>query len=122
VHENTRVRDAVAFLQKDDFSEFGQLMFESHVSSRDLYEVSHPRLDLLVEIAREQDGVIGSRMTGAGFGGAVICLIKAKLADGITNNISSEYERETGKIPNTIVCEIPDGVKTREINLDRIRL
>jgi galactokinase len=115
VHENTRVRDAISFLRNDEIERFGELMFESHESSRELYEVSHPRLDMLVEIARRQEGVIGARLTGAGFGGVILCLIKEKLADTITRNISSEYEKETGDKPNTILCEIPDGVRTRII-------
>jgi galactokinase len=114
VNENSRVRDAVAFLKNGEIRKFGGLMFESHESSRELYEVSHPRLDLLVEISQRQEGVVGSRLTGAGFGGAILCLIKANLAETIAKNISSKYEMETGEKSNTIICEIPDGVSTQE--------
>ena len=115
VHENDRVKDAISFLRNDEIERFGELMFNSHESSRDLYEVSHPRLDMLVEIARRQEGVVGARLTGAGFGGAILCMIKEKLADTITRNIGSEYEKETGDKPNIILCEIPDGVRTEEL-------
>jgi galactokinase len=115
VNENSRVREAVNYLENGAIKKFGELMFESHESSRDLYEVSHPRLDLLVEISRRQKGVIGSRMTGAGFGGAVLCLTNAGLAESIGKNISSEYEKETGDRPNTILCDIPDGASTQEV-------
>lgn len=115
VDENARVRDAIFFLKNEEIKKFGELMFKSHESSRDLYEVSHPHLDLLVEISRRQNGVIGSRMTGAGFGGAILCLVKANLANTIAKNIGTEYESETGKQPNSIICEIPEGATTRKI-------
>jgi galactokinase len=115
VYENARVQDAITFLKQGKVRGFGSLMYESHESSRDLYEVSHPRLDMLVEIARRQEGVIGSRLTGAGFGGAILCMVKERLADTIAKNICSEYQKETGDKPTTILCEIPDGVKTEEV-------
>ena len=120
VYENDRVQDAISFLRNDEIERFGELMFDSHASSRDLYEVSHPRLDMLIEIARRQEGVIGARLTGAGFGGAILCLIKEKLADTIARKISSEYEKETGDKSNTILCEIPDGVKTEELIVQQL--
>jgi galactokinase len=120
VNENARVRKAITYLKNDEIHKFGNLMYESHESSRDLYEVSHPRLDILVEMTRKLDGVVGSRMTGAGFGGAILCLIKADFADVIAKRINHEYEMETGEKPTTILCEIPDGVQTQKIDSHQI--
>ncbi|MFX1368957.1 MAG: galactokinase, partial [Promethearchaeota archaeon] len=72
VLENERVKSGVKALRDGRFEDFGALMYESHASSRDLYEVSHPNLDTLVEIAKSKNGVLGSRLTGAGLGGATL--------------------------------------------------
>ena len=87
---------------------------ESHNSSRDLYEVSHPNLDLLVEIAMRQDGVIGSRLTGVGQGGSVLSIVKQSLVEEFVKSISSQYEKESGKSPTVTVFEIPGGVITEK--------
>lgn len=112
VMENQRVSLGMRALKEGRIKDFGQIMSESHNSSRDLYEVSHPRLDLLVEIARKTKGVLGSRMTGAGFGGAVLSLVSTKYVDPFMRSISSAYEKETGVVPNVLSCRIAGGVIT----------
>ncbi len=77
--ENGRVLEAVDALKKGELSRFGKLMGESHASLRDKYEVSCPELDLMVEIAGSITGCIGSRMTGAGFGGCTISLVEEEV-------------------------------------------
>ncbi|MHA1637938.1 MAG: galactokinase [Candidatus Thorarchaeota archaeon] len=112
VEENARVRKGIELLSKNDVSEFGKLMRESHNSSRDLYEVSHPDLDHLVEIAMRQDGVIGSRMMGAGLGGSIISIVKQSDVEEFAKSISSQYEKESGRNSIVTVFGIPGGVIT----------
>lgn len=116
VEENARVRKGIELLSKNDVTEFGILMRESHNSSRELYEVSHPNLDLLVEMAVHKEGVIGSRMTGTGLGGLVLAIIKQSHVEGFVKSISSQYEKESGKRPTVTVCDIPGGVITEQAN------
>jgi galactokinase len=110
VLENQRVIDGMNALQEGNIETFGSLLNDSHISSKTLYEVSHPRLDLLVSLALAKDGVIGSRMTGAGLGGSTITMVKANDVDKFASDIAREYEHETGDAPEVIVCEIPGGV------------
>lgn len=81
VTEIQRTLDAAAALEKGDFRQFGRLMNESHDSLRDDYEVSSKELDSLVSAAREVDGVLGSRLTGAGFGGCTVTLLRRDAVD-----------------------------------------
>jgi len=97
--------------------EFGKLMVDSHNSSRDLYEVSHPMLDFLVETSLRYDGVFGARMTGAGLGGSIISLMKAEKVQDYSDMISQVYEKEIGETPEIIACEIPGGVITDTVIL-----
>lgn len=92
VMENSRVQRGMDILRKGQLKDFGQLMYESHASSRNLYEVSHPQLDFLVELAKQQKGVLGSRLTGAGLGGAIISLVKAKHVDEFIRSMTRNYE------------------------------
>jgi galactokinase len=110
VLENARVRQGMALLENRDFTAFGNLMYESHASSRDLYEVSHPKLDRLVDIASRQGGVLGSRLTGAGLGGAVLVMCKASKTPEIAKAIASGYEEDTGMVPDVMPVSIPGGV------------
>ncbi len=111
VKENDRVRRGTDALSKQNLSDFGTIMGESHASSRDLYEVSHPKLDLLVGISIRQEGVFGSRLTGAGLGGAVLALVDNTKIDDYSLAITKEYEKETGLIPKIIPVSIPGGVQ-----------
>lgn len=115
VLENERVRNGIVALKESDLKLFGGIMLASHASSRDLYEVSHPNLDRLVRLSEEQEGVLGSRLSGAGFGGNVIALVKQRSLDRFKNEVSKEYEGETGKRPHITEVSIPGGVQTRRL-------
>lgn len=91
VSENIRVEQAAAALQAGDLAYFGQLMFESHASLRDDYEVSCSELDFLVELARPLPGVYGSRMTGGGFGGCTVSLVAAEHCDSVVAALKAGY-------------------------------
>jgi len=110
VEENQRVRDAELALQKNDFVAFGKLMNRSHESLRDLYEVSCPELDWLVKRAWETEGVYGSRMTGAGFGGCTVTLIEKEAIPVYTARIEP-YERIFSFKPESFLCEPASGVR-----------
>jgi galactokinase len=86
------------------------LMFESHASLRDDYEVSCKELDAAVEICAESRGVYGARMTGAGFGGCAICLVREDCTDGVIERLISLYPEKTGKQAGIVVCTLEDGV------------
>jgi galactokinase len=90
VSENTRVLDAVEALRAEDFRELGRLMYASHASMRDDFEISTPELDAFVELARES-GALGARLTGAGFGGCAIALVLAEEADDLARNVRRAY-------------------------------
>ena len=115
VRENQRVREGIALLKEKRIPKFGELMIESHNSSRDLYEVSHPNLELLMKISMMQKGVIGCRLTGAGLGGNLLILIKTIEASKIAKSIADEYEKESGLVPSISTCEIPGGVTVEEL-------
>ncbi|MDD5223735.1 MAG: galactokinase [bacterium] len=110
VMENDRVTRAVEALTHNNLREFGKLMVESHNSLRDLYQVSCPELDLLVKNALALKGVLGSRMTGAGFGGCTVSLVEEKAVDEFRIKSSRAYRKDTGKVPEFYVCQISDGV------------
>lgn len=96
ISENERVKKAVQALRNHDMSRFGQLMNASHASLRDDYEVSCPELDFLVEHAQQFEGVLGSRMTGAGFGGCTVTLIAEKQIERFIEEIGKAYEKKFG--------------------------
>jgi galactokinase len=110
VSENARVKEGINALEQEDLRRFGALLYESHESSKELYEVSHPRLDLLVDIARSHKGVYGSRMTGAGLGGATLSVVAKEYVEGFRKEISEAYEAQIGEKPDVYVSEIPGGV------------
>ena len=109
VSEDDRVLTAANALSAGDLPRFGQLMYQSHRSLRDDYEVSCRELDLLVEIASECEGVYGSRMTGGGFGGCTVALIHAEAAQSFQARIAEAYKKETGTIPDVYVCSATEG-------------
>jgi len=109
VTENARVLDSVKALKAGDVSRFGELMNASHDSLRDDYEVSCPELDVLVEAARSVDGVYGSRMTGAGFGGCTVSLVREDAADRFRSHVGDVYRRETGITATFYTCRASDG-------------
>ena len=96
VTENRRVLDAAAALRSGDLALFGRLLNASHDSLRDDYEVTGPELDSIVRAARAQKGVLGARMTGAGFGGCAVALVEKSCADAAIAEIERVYKAETG--------------------------
>jgi len=107
-YENERVLETVEALKRGDLDSVGRLMRESHQSGRNLYEVSCRELDLMVEIAETVEGVVGCRMTGAGFGGCTVNLIWDWLVDELAQRVSKRYKEKTGIKPEIYACEIPD--------------
>ena len=109
VSENQRVQDAVGYLNQGDVSKFGELMNLSHVSLRDDFEVSCKELNIMQEIALEQQGCFGARMTGAGFGGCAVALVEESVADQFAENVSTKYEEATELKPNIYITSATDG-------------
>jgi galactokinase len=109
VQENQRLLDGVAALESDDIETFGQLMYGSHEGLSNWYEVSCPELDVLVDIARHQPGVLGARMMGGGFGGCTINLVREETLDAFMSAITKQYKASTGKDTYLHVCKIEDG-------------
>ena len=109
VYENQRTVKAVEALQNNDVTLFGQLMNASHVSLRDDYEVTGIELDTLVEEAWKVEGVIGSRMTGAGFGGCTVSIVKDEAVDTFIKEVGTAYEAKIGYAADFYVVEIGDG-------------
>ncbi len=109
VYENQRTMKAVKALKEHDIKRFGKLMIESHVSLRDDYEVTGVELDTLVESALEQEGVIGSRMTGAGFGGCTVSIVKDDFVDAFIENVGMMYKEKIGYAADFYVVEVGDG-------------
>lgn len=109
VYENRRTIRAVEALKANDIELFGKLMNESHVSLRDDYEVTGIELDTLVEEAWKLDGVIGSRMTGAGFGGCTVSIVKDEAVDTFIEKVGEAYLKKIGYAADFYVVEIGDG-------------
>jgi galactokinase len=109
VSENLRTLEAVKVLQAGHLERFGELMNQSHDSLRDDYEVSSKELDQLVELARRQPGVLGARMTGAGFGGCTVNLVRADAAGDFAQAVSRGYKEALGLPAEIYVCQASDG-------------
>jgi galactokinase len=109
VGEVQRTSDAVKALKAGDLVKFGKLMNASHVSLRDDYEVTGPELDTMAEEAWKIDGVIGSRMTGGGFGGCTVSLVKDEAIDTFIDQVGKAYEAKIGIKPEFYIAEIGDG-------------
>lgn len=111
VSENQRVLAATKALQSGDTDSFGHLMYRSHASLRDDYQVSCKELDLLVDLASSSSSVFGARMTGGGFGGCTVNLVRTDASDSFTEHISQAYQEVTGIIPEIYVCEPAQGAQ-----------
>ena len=111
VNQKTTAVRLIPVIGKDvgDVAEFGRLMNASHVSLRDDYEVTGKELDTLVDTAWKQDGVIGSRMTGAGFGGCTVSIVKEDAVKNFIENVGKIYEEKIGYKADFYVVEIGDG-------------
>ncbi len=111
VTENQRTLEAVEALRRGDVVRFGQLMNASHASLRDDYQVSCLALDIMVEAAQRQPGVLGARMTGAGFGGCTVNLVRAEHTQAFVREVSRAYTNAMGVMPDVYVCQAEDGVR-----------
>lgn len=109
VAENQRTVKAVAALKENDLETFGQLMNQSHISLRDDYKVSCDEIDLLVDLAWETDGVIGSRITGGGFGGCTVSIVKNDAVAAFIENVGKQYKEKTGIDAEFYVVDIGEG-------------
>ena len=109
VLENERVGRFAEALEKEDAYRLGALMESSHASLRDDYEVSCPELDALVELATDAPGFVGARMTGGGFGGCTVNLVRASHLDGFQAHVADSYERRTGRVPRLFATEAAAG-------------
>lgn len=112
VYENQRTVKAVEALNNNDIALFGKLMNESHVSLSKDYEVTGVELDTMVEAAWKQEGVIGSRMTGAGFGGCTVSIVEEDKVDSFIREVGKEYEEKIGYAADFYVVDIGDGPVT----------
>jgi galactokinase len=111
ISENKRVLEAVKALMNKDFNHFGELMVQSHNSLRDDYEVTGFELDSLVEISLNQQGVLGARMTGAGFGGCTVAFVREENLDAFISGVEVAYKNKTGLDALFYLPEVGDGVK-----------
>ncbi len=111
IAEDDRVLKSVEALKNDDIQAFGRLMIASHHSLRDLYEVSGKELDTLVEEALQVDGIVGARMTGAGFGGCAVSIVKAEAVEALIAQVGQNYLERIGYEASFYVSEIGDGGK-----------
>lgn len=111
ISENQRVKDAVLALQTGDLDIFGKLLFASHISLRDDYEVSGKELDTIVEFCLGHRYCIGARMTGAGFGGCAIALVQSVHSTAFAEDLAEHYTSVTGYAPGIFVASADDGVR-----------
>jgi galactokinase len=114
ISEYERVEEAVVALNAGEIKTFGKLMFDSHVSLKDFYEVSGKELDTIVEFCKHYNSCIGARMTGAGFGGCAIALVKKSEFEDFSEKISVYYQKHIGFKPGVFSSEVGEGV--RKIN------
>lgn len=111
ITENERTLQAAEAMQRGDAVALGRLMDASHASLRDDYEVSSKELNVMVEIAREQPGCFGARMTGAGFGGCAVVLVEAESVPGFAKRVAEAYEQTTKIKPNIFICQAANGAE-----------
>jgi galactokinase len=116
VKEIHRVEQAILALHRGDAHMFGGFMFASHKSLRDLYEVSLPELDHLVEIARGLPGIYGARLTGAGFGGCTVNLVASEEAGAFMQGLQAGYLKKTGKEAKVYLCHASQGADARLVS------
>jgi galactokinase len=111
IGENARTLQAVEAMRRGDAIEFGQLMQLSHMSLRDDFEVSSRELNIMVECAEHQSGCYGARMTGGGFGGCAVALVRQDAAEVFSANVAAEYQGATGLTPNIYICTATNGAE-----------
>lgn len=115
VGEDERVMKGVELLEAGKVEEFGALWFQSHESSRDCFENSCPELDVLVELAHTIPGCVGARLSGGGFGGISIHLVRESEAQNSCERLAAAYKLKTGKTIETVICSIGDGASAESL-------
>lgn len=115
VGEDERVMKGVELLEAGKVEEFGALWFQSHESSRDCFENSCPELDILVELAHTIPGCVGARLSGGGFGGISIHLVRESEAENYCERLAAAYKLKTGKTIETIICSVGDGASAESL-------
>lgn len=115
VGEDERVMKGVELLEAGKVEEFGALWFQSHESSRDCFENSCPELDVLVELAHTIPGCVGARLSGGGFGGISIHLVRESEAQNYRERLAAAYKLKTGKTIETVICSIGDGASAESL-------
>jgi galactokinase len=115
VREIARVFSAVSALQRNDAQIFGALMYSSHTSLRDLYEVSLPEMDMLVKIARELPGCVGARMTGGGFGGCTVNLVETSQTSAFIQGLTQAYQQQVQRKAQVFECQASAGVEVEKL-------
>ena len=109
ISENERTLAAAEAMRRGDAGAMGQLMNASHVSMRDDFEISRAEMDVMVELAQAQPSCFGARMTGGGFGGAAVALVRAAEAEAFADAVSAGYRVATGLEPQVYICTATDG-------------
>ncbi|WP_035051217.1 galactokinase [Carnobacterium pleistocenium] len=117
VTENQRTLTAASALKAGNLAEFGKLMNESHISLKDDYEVTGPELDAMVQAAWDQPGVLGARMTGAGFGGCAIAIVENNTIDAFIGQVGKQYQEKIGYPGEFYIAQISDGLTVLEEEL-----
>ncbi|MCK4316493.1 MAG: galactokinase, partial [Anaerolineae bacterium] len=102
--ENERVRATVAALEAGDITTVGHLLNQAHASARDDYDISCPELEVLVEAARGVEGTTGARLTGAGWGGCIVALVRQEAVPDFKTEVPRRYREQTGREPTIFVC------------------
>jgi galactokinase len=109
VTENARVLEAIKMMRNGNVKRLGELFNASHNSLRDDFEVTNDALNIMVECAREQSSCFGARMTGAGFGGCAVALVKGEEAEAFSQAVSTEYRQRSGLDASVYVCKASEG-------------
>jgi galactokinase len=113
--ENDRVRQGAAFLKAGDPIAFGRLMSASQRSSRDDFENSSPALNTLIEIAEESPGFLGGKLSGAGWAGCTVNLVRAEDAHAFSETVAAGYAERTGTVPKVHICHAAAGAFGRDL-------
>ena len=111
ISENARTLRAAEAMRQGDAAKMGRLMDASHTSMRDDFEISCDELNAMVTCARQQEACYGARMTGGGFGGCAVALVRADAAQDFAATVADCYQESTGLTPNVYVCTATDGAR-----------
>jgi galactokinase len=109
ISEIQRTLDAAEAMKRGDSAELGKWMNQSHDSLRADFEVSSAELNAIVDAARRMTGCLGARMTGAGFGGCAVALVRSDLAEAFVEAVAADYKRDTGLAPKIYICHAANG-------------